>query len=81
MNLFIKQKQTCRLRKQTYGHQRVKVKGRDKLGDWDQHIYTTIYKINNRQGLTVQHREIYSVLCNNLYGKESEKKQIYVYEY
>ena len=53
MNLFIKQKQTCRLRKQTYGHQRVKVKGRDKLGDWDQHIYTTIYKINNRQGLTV----------------------------
>ena len=37
MNLFAKQKQTHRLRKQTYGYQRGKVGvgGVDKLGGWD----------------------------------------------
>ena len=35
MNLFTKQKQTHRLRKQTYGYQRGKLGGRDKLGGWD----------------------------------------------
>ena len=36
MNLFTKQKQTHRLRKQTYGYQRGKVVGgRDKLEVWD----------------------------------------------
>ena len=35
MNLFIKQEQTHRQRKPTYGCQRGKVGGRDKLGDWD----------------------------------------------
>ena len=34
MNLFTKQKQTHRHRKQTYGYQRGK-EDRDKLGDWD----------------------------------------------
>ena len=34
MNLYIKQKQTQRHRKQTYGYQRGKA-GRDKLGVWD----------------------------------------------
>ena len=34
MNLFTKQKQTHRHRKQTYGYQKGKV-GRDKLGVWD----------------------------------------------
>ena len=47
MNLFTKQKQTHRLQKQIYGYQREKVEGRDKLGVWDQHIHTTIYKIDN----------------------------------
>ena len=32
--------------KQTYGCQGVRV-GRDKLGDWDWHVHTTIYKIDN----------------------------------
>ena len=32
MNLFTKQKQTCRLRKQIYGYQRGKVGRKDKLG-------------------------------------------------
>ena len=34
MNLFTKQTWTHRLRKQTYGHQRGKVGGKDKLGAW-----------------------------------------------
>ena len=47
-----KQKQTHRPRKQTYGYQRGKVVGRDKLG-WDKYMHTTIYKINNQQAPTV----------------------------
>ena len=36
MNLYTKQKQTHRHRKQTYGYQRRKGRwGRDKLGGWD----------------------------------------------
>ena len=33
-----------RCRKQTYGYQKGKGVGRDKLGVWDYHIQTTIYK-------------------------------------
>ena len=35
MSLFTEEKQTHRLTKQTYGYQRGKVVGRDKLGGWD----------------------------------------------
>ena len=35
MNLFTKQKQTHRLREQTYGYQGGRVGGRDRLGSWD----------------------------------------------
>ena len=35
MNLFAKQKQTDKLRKQTYGYQGGKLEERDKLGVWD----------------------------------------------
>ena len=51
MNLFTKQIQTHRHRKQTYGYQRVG--GRDKLGGWDWYTHTTIYKTDNQQGGTV----------------------------
>ena len=57
MNLFAKQKQTHRHRKQTYGYQKGKGVGRDKLGSWDQQIQTTICKIDKQQGPTVQHME------------------------
>ena len=53
MNLFTKQKQTHRLRKQTYGYQTGKVGGRGKLGVWDWYIHITIFKIGNQQGPTV----------------------------
>ena len=36
----------------------------------------------DKQGPTVYHREVYSVSCNNLYGKEFEKymySDIYIY--
>ena len=50
VNLFTKQEETHRHRKQTYGYQTGKRgKGRDRLGGWDQQLHTTIYKIDNRQ--------------------------------
>ena len=79
MNLFTKQKQTLRLRKQTYGYQRGRWV-RNKLGVWDQQIQNTIYKIDNQKGFTVQHRELYSIPCNNLYKiimEKSLKKSVY----
>ena len=72
MNLFTKQKQTHRHRKQTYGHQRGKG-GVDKLEVWDQQIQTTVYKID-KQGHTVQHRELYSIPCNKLNQKRIRKR-------
>ena len=38
--------------------------------------HTAIYKIDNQQGPTVQHGELYSIFCDNLYQKESEKEYI-----
>ena len=43
INLFTKQEQTHRHRKQTYSYQRGKVWRRDKLGIWKLHIHTAIY--------------------------------------
>ena len=69
MNLFTKQKQSHRRRKQTYGYQRGKVGGRDKSGTWGKHMNTTIYNIDKQQRSTVQHRELYSVFWEYLYQK------------
>ena len=41
VNVFTKQKQTDRFQKQTYGYQRRKTAGRDKLGAWDYNIHAT----------------------------------------
>ena len=46
MNLFTKQKQSHRCIKQSYGYQWGKG-GEEKLEDWELHIHTTIYKIDN----------------------------------
>ena len=77
MNLFIKQKQTHRHRKQIHGYQRGDW-GKDKLGVWDQHIYTTIYKTDTQQGPTVWHRELYSMSWNSYNGKEYGKECIWL---
>ena len=33
------------------------------------HTHTLLYKLDNQQGPNVQHRELYSIFCNDLYGK------------
>ena len=67
MNLFTRQEQTRRHRKSSYGYQRGQREGgEDRLRVWDEHIHTTIYKIDKQQGPIVQHRELYSISCNNL---------------
>ena len=43
--------------------------GRDSLGVGDCHVYTGIFKIENQQGPTAQHRELGSIFCKNLNGK------------
>ena len=64
MNLFTKQKQTHRHRKQTYGYQGGKGVREDKLGVRDQQIQTTIFKIDKQQRPTIQHKELYSISCS-----------------
>ena len=44
------------------------------LGAWDWLVYTAIFKKDNQQGPTVQHRELCSILCNNLNGKRIWKR-------
>ena len=51
----------------------------DKLGAWNEHKHTTIYKIDNQQGPTVKHRELYSISCNNPSWKRILKR-IYITE-
>ena len=52
MNLFIKEKQTHRLREQTDSYQGGRVAG-ERLGVWDWHVHTAIFKMDNQQGPTV----------------------------
>lgn len=53
--------------------------GRDKLRIWDQQTHTAIYKLDKQQRPTGQHRKLFSISCNNLLWKESEKN-IYMYK-
>ena len=68
MNIFTKQKQTYR-----YENKHMVTKGETERRGINQelgiNIHTTIYKIDKQQGPTVKHRELYSVFCDNLYGK------------
>ena len=43
-----------------------KRKGRDNLGVSDKNIYTSVYKIDNKKGHTIQHRELHLVSFKNL---------------
>ena len=53
-----------------------KCRGRDKSGVWDLHIYTTTYKIDNKDLLYSTGKSQYCVIT--YIGKESEKEQTYV---
>ena len=44
-------------------------------------MHVTIFNTDKQQGPTVQHRELYSISCNNLYKiitEKSLKKSIYI---
>ena len=73
MNLFTKQKQTHRIRKQTYGYWG---KGGEEgqTGVWDWHVHSTTFKRDNQQEATVQHKELCSIFRNNLNGKRIWKR-------
>ena len=53
MNWFAGHKVRHRCREETYGHQAGKAAGVwggqwcDELGDWDWHVYTDVYKIDD----------------------------------
>ena len=53
--LICKQKQTHVLREETYGYKELggSMARRDRLGVWDWHVHTVIFKIYNQQGPTV----------------------------
>ena len=58
MNLFIEQKPTHRLRERTCGCQGRRVKSRDSLGVWVCLVHTPVFKMDDQQGPTAQHREL-----------------------
>ena len=60
--------ETKRLRKQTYGCQ----------GVWDGHGHIIIFKTDNQQGPTVQHRELCLRLCGSLIGRRGLGKNGYI---
>ena len=50
--------------------------GRDSQGVWDGHGHTAVFNMENQQGPAGQHRELCSILCNNLMvtrGKDGGK--------
>ena len=47
---------------------------KDRLRVGDRHGHTAIFEINNQQGPSRQHREVCSVLCNNINGKRIFKR-------
>ena len=72
MNLSVKQKQIHRQRTDMWLPM-----GRDELRVWDQQMQTVTYR-RYKQGLTVQHKKLYSIYCNSHNGKIM-KKDIYIY--
>ena len=40
----------------------------EQIGSWDAHAHTAIFKMDNQQGPTVQHRELCSMLCGSWDG-------------
>ena len=57
-----KQKQAHRHREQTCGQQGVR--GREGwIVIWDQQMQAIIYRMDNKQGSTVDHRKLYSTSC------------------
>ena len=68
MSLFTEQKQAHRFKKQTLVAKGGKWQGGINW-EFETDTYTTIFKIENQQGPTLQHKELCSVFCNNLNGE------------
>ena len=62
-----------------FGYQWGRMEGRDSQGVWDPHLHTAVFKMDNQQGPTVQHREVCSVLCGSLDGRGVWGEWIHVY--
>jgi len=58
MNLCTKQKWTHRLKRTNLWLPGGRIGGRDSQGVKDGHVHTAIFKMDNQQGPTVQHREL-----------------------
>ena len=43
--------------------------GENGLAVWDQHMHSIVYGIDGQLGPAEQHKELYSIFCDNLYGK------------
>ena len=80
MNLFTKQKETHRLREQIYGYQGVKVVGKDRLADWDGHIHTVIFKMDNQQEPTYSLWNSVQCYVASQMGGEFGGEWIHVYD-
>ena len=50
-------------------HQRTYSKKQIKLGVWDGLEHTAVLKMDNQQGLIVQHMELWAMLCDSLDGR------------
>ena len=46
-----------------------------KLGDWDEYMYVTVYKIDSQQEPTVKHKELYTISI-----REDNLKNTYIYK-
>ena len=68
-NLFTKQKQTQKFQNQTYGYQRGKHGGRDKLGGLDQQIHTAIHKVIGNKDLLYSRGKITQYCLITYMGK------------
>ena len=50
--------------------------GRDGLGVWDEQMQAIIYRMDEQQGPTVEHRELYSISCDKPEWKRIFEKRI-----
>ena len=77
-NLFLKQKSSHIHGKQTYGYQKEKRGWGAKLKIWDKQVHTTIYKIDEQQGLlysTGNYIQYFVIISD---GEDSEKEYTYI---
>ena len=51
-----------------------KMDGGDGLGVWDWHTHSIVYRMDGQQGPAVEHKVLYSIFCDNLYGKRIWKQ-------